>query len=261
VDPAYPDREFPSPVGYQGDLQCGVYTPTNVISISYGAIEDLLPNNYQYRQCNEYMKLGLQGVTVVLSSGDAGVGTEQGCIAGPADPDVGTIFAPSFPQTCPFVLTVGSTELRRQDPSAPPVEWEILEEVASTQFPSGGGFSNIWGVADYQRDSVQAYYDQVEATLPFGSYHQIIVNGSFDNVTRVDEVYHHGGRGFPDVAAVGENQIVLWAGQWWTIGGTSLSAPLWGSMLTLINEKRIAVGKSTLGFINPTLVSANWCAS
>lgn len=76
----------------------------------------------------------------------------------------------------------------------------------------------------------------MEATLPFGSYHQIIVNGSFDNVTRVDEVYHHGGRGFPDVAAVGENQIVLWAGQWWTIGGTSLSAPLWGSMLTLINE-------------------------
>lgn len=100
----------------------------------------------------------------------------------------------------------------------------------------------------------------MEATLPFGSYHQIIVNGSFDNVTRVDEVYHHGGRGFPDVAAVGENQIVLWAGQWWTIGGTSLSAPLWGSMLTLINEKRIARGKSTLGFINPTLVSTDWCA-
>ncbi|RFU23989.1 hypothetical protein B7463_g12345, partial [Scytalidium lignicola] len=41
--------------------------------------------------------------------------------------------------------------------------------------------------------------------------------------------------------------------QWWTIGGTSLSAPLWGAMLTLVNEKRIAAGKSTLGFINPTL--------
>ena len=173
---------------------------------------------------------------------------------------MGTIFAPSFPQTCPYVLTVGSTELRRRDPTAPPIEWEILEEVASTQFPSGGGFSNIWGVADYQRSSVQAYYDQVEATLPFGSYHQIIINGSFANVTRVDEVYHHGGRGFPDVAAVGENQIVLWAGQWWTIGGTSLSAPLWGAMLTLINEKRIAKGKSTLGFVNPALVSAYYRA-
>ncbi|KAH8883712.1 subtilisin-like protein [Thozetella sp. PMI_491] len=253
ADPVYPDRQFPSPVGYQGDLQCGVFAPTKVISISYGAIEDLLPNNYQYRQCNEYMKLGLQGVTVVLSSGDSGVGTPIGCIGGPAAPDVGTIFAPSFPQTCPYILAVGSTELRRPDPTAPPVEWEILEEVASTQFPSGGGFSNIWGVADYQRDSVQAYYDQVEATLPFGSYHQIIVNGSFDNVTRADQAYHHGGRGFPDVAAVGENQIILWAGQWWTIGGTSLSAPLWGSMLTLINEKRIAAGKGTLGFINPTL--------
>lgn len=207
------------------------------------------------------MKLGLQGVTVVLSSGDSGVGTEEGCIGGPLEPDVGTIFAPLFPQACPYVLTVGSTELRRADPTAPPVPWEILEEVASTQFPSGGGFSNIWGVADYQRDAVQAYYDQVESTLPFGSYHQIIVNGSFAGVTREDQVYHHGGRGYPDVAAVGENQIILWADEWWTVGGTSLSAPLWGSMLTLINEKRIAAGKSTLGFINPTLVSTDLWSS
>ncbi|KAH8817299.1 Pro-kumamolisin, activation domain-containing protein [Xylogone sp. PMI_703] len=257
ADPVYPDRDFPPPVGYQGSRQCGAYKPTNVISISYGAVEDLLPNNYQYRQCNEYMKLGLQGVTVVLSSGDSGVGSGLGCIGGPAAPDVGTIFAPSFPQGCPYLLTVGSTELRRADPTAPPVEWEILEEVASTQFPSGGGFSNIWGVADYQRDAVQAYYDQVEDTLPFNGFHQIIINGSFDGVTRADQVYHHGGRGFPDVAAVGENQIVLWAGDWWTQGGTSLSAPLWASVLTLINEKRIAAGKSSLGFVNPTLVSSD----
>jgi tripeptidyl-peptidase-1 len=237
-----------------------VYKPTNVISISYGSIENDLPNNYQYRQCNEYMKLGLQGVTVVLSSGDSGVASRLGCIKGTADPDVETIFNPSFPQTCPYVLTVGSTELRRRDPTAPPVDWEILEEAAYTQLSSGGGFSNICDVAEYQRDAIQAYHDSVEITLSFSSYNQIIINGSFANITQVNEVYNRGGRGFPDVAPVGENQIVLWAGEWWTIGGTSLSAPLWGAMLTLINEKRIANGKSTLGFINPALVSADWQA-
>jgi tripeptidyl-peptidase-1 len=227
-----------------------------VISISYSSIEDLLPNNYQYRQCNEYLKLGLQGVTVVISSGDSGVASHLGCIGSNEEPTVGTIFAPSFPQTCPYLLTVGGTELRRSDPSAPPVAWEILEEVATTQFPSGGGFSNIHAVADYQKTAIQAYYDQVQDSLPFSSYNQIIVNGSFDNITDVNQVYNSGGRGYPDVAAVGENQLIVYEGDYYTIGGTSLSAPLWGSILTLINEKRIAAGKSTLGFVNPALVSA-----
>lgn len=34
LDPVYPD---PNPGGYKGQLQCGVYEPTNVISISYGS--------------------------------------------------------------------------------------------------------------------------------------------------------------------------------------------------------------------------------
>ena len=36
LDPPYPD---PNPGGYKGQLQCGVYTPTHVISISYGGQE------------------------------------------------------------------------------------------------------------------------------------------------------------------------------------------------------------------------------
>ncbi|UKZ74649.1 hypothetical protein TrVFT333_002319 [Trichoderma virens FT-333] len=242
ADPVYPNPNYPSPIGYQGQKQCGVFEPTNVISVSYNGIEDLLPNNYQYRQCDEYLKLGLQGVTVVFSSGDYGVGTHLGCIGPNSEPNVGIIFTP-----------VGGTELRRADPSAPPVEWEILEEVATTQFPSGGGFSNIFSVADYQTDAVNAYFDAVESSFPFKSYNQTIVNGNFDNVTDVNQVYNRGGRGFPDVAAVGENQLVVYGGQFGTIGGTSLSTPVWGSLLTLINEKRIAAGKSTLGFVNPAL--------
>ena len=255
ADPVYPNPNYAAPIGYQGSKQCGVYEPTNVISISYSGIEDLLPNNYQLRQCNEYLKLGLQGVTVVVSSGDYGVGTQLGCIGSVEQPNVGTIFAPLFPQSCPYILTVGGTELRRSDPTAPPVAWEILDEVAVTQFPSGGGFSNIHPVADYQKDAVDAYLDAVGSSLPFESYSQIIVDGDFTNITDINQVYNRGGRGYPDVAAVGENQLIIYEGAFHTIGGTSLSTPLWGSMLTLINEKRIAAGKSTVGFINPILVS------
>jgi tripeptidyl-peptidase-1 len=52
---------------------CGVYKPTNVISISYGGQEADLPISYQKRQCLEYMKLGLQGVSFIFASGDSGV--------------------------------------------------------------------------------------------------------------------------------------------------------------------------------------------
>lgn len=55
LDPQYPN---PAPGGYKGQLQCGVYKPTNVISLSYGFQEANLPPSYLKRQCNEYMKLG-----------------------------------------------------------------------------------------------------------------------------------------------------------------------------------------------------------
>lgn len=98
IDPVYPD---PNPLGYQGKLQCGVYKPTNVISISYGEQEDDLPANYQQRQCQEIMKLGMQGVSVVIASGDSGVaarstddGNADGCLG------TGQVFNPDFPANC-----------------------------------------------------------------------------------------------------------------------------------------------------------------
>lgn len=60
LDPPYPD---PAPGGYKGNLQCGVYTPTHVISISYGGQEADLPASYQQRQCNEYVSTHLYNVT------------------------------------------------------------------------------------------------------------------------------------------------------------------------------------------------------
>lgn len=52
IDPSYPNN---ATGGFNHSLQCGVYKPTNVISISYGSIEGdpAVPVAYQRRQCNE----------------------------------------------------------------------------------------------------------------------------------------------------------------------------------------------------------------
>lgn len=131
LDPPYPD---PKEGGYKGQLQCGVYKPTNVITISYGGQEFGFSMAYQRRQCNEFMKLGMQGISIFVASGDSGVGgrpsgNDNGCINQ-------TIFQPDFPATCPYITTVGATTL----PTGANVNAD--EETATTRFGSGGGFSN-----------------------------------------------------------------------------------------------------------------------
>jgi len=66
-------------------------------------------------------------------------------------------------------------------------------------------------------------------------------------------IYNRAGRGYPDVSAVGDNVVIFNKGAPTLIGGTSASAPVFASILTRINELRIAAGKPTVGFVNPTL--------
>jgi tripeptidyl-peptidase I len=58
-DAVYPD---PQAGGYTGSRMCGTFKPAN----------------YNKRQCNEFMKLGLQGHSLLFSSGDYGVGSFPG---------------------------------------------------------------------------------------------------------------------------------------------------------------------------------------
>ncbi|KAL9113006.1 MAG: hypothetical protein Q9227_002871 [Pyrenula ochraceoflavens] len=240
LDPPYPD---PAPGGYKGELQCGVYAPTNVISISYGGNEYDLPVSYQRRQCDEIMKLGMQGISVIVSSGDYGVagppgepGEENGCLID------GTVFNPDFPSTCPYITALGSTFL----PEGADVTKD--EEISTTRFPSGGGFSNIYEAPDYQTSYVATYFETADPGYPYYSTtnnQSIGANGG---------IYNRIGRGYPDFAANGDNAFIFADGRPRTVGGTSESAPLFASLLTRINEKRLGAGMSTVGFVNPILV-------
>ncbi|KAI0131101.1 protease S8 tripeptidyl peptidase I [Daldinia grandis] len=243
-DPVYPNPH--DRAGYSGPLMCGVYKPTHVISISYSGAEIDLPASYQQRQCAEIMKLGLQGSTIIISSGDDGVGgfsspaAPSGCL-GPAR----DVFNPQFLATCPYILTVGSTVLQAN--GTPGVD----PEEATDRFRSGGGFSNIYDAPDWQKDIVNKYLG--EAKLPFEGYEG--GGGNYSNVDAGKGHFNKLGRAYPDVSANGDHFVISSGGELLSIGGTSASAPLWGSIITLINEERLAAGKSPVGFVHQVLYS------
>ncbi|KAI0876507.1 peptidase S8/S53 domain-containing protein [Hypoxylon argillaceum] len=240
-DPSYPNAHEG---GYKGALACGVYEPTHVVSISYSGAEAELPASYQQRQCAEIMKLGLQGTTVAIASGDDGVAgfatyaNPSGCL-GPAR----DVFNPQFLATCPYILSVGSTYLETNLTAGRDAE------VATARFGSGGGFSNIYDAPAWQADIVKGYLER--ANLSFTSYEGGGAN--YSNARAGIGRFNRIGRAYPDVAANGDRFVIASGGGLLRIGGTSASAPLWGAVITLINEARLESGKAPVGFIHPVL--------
>ena len=230
-DPAYPD---PAATGFKGPNECGGAAATKVISTSYGYNEADLTPFYEMRQCQEYAKLGMQGTTVLYSSGDFGVAGNGGQCIDPATGNFnnGTsgIFTPSFPGGCPYVTSVGATQIK---PNATVVE---AEEACETVIFSGGGFSNVFPQPSYQKAAIANYYAKFNP--PYGA-------DRYNNSRVV--------RGFPDVSANGANYVVAVDGEFSLVYGTSASSPTFGSIVTIINEYRAAAGKGSVGFLNPTL--------
>ncbi|KAI1587582.1 aorsin precursor [Pyrenophora tritici-repentis] len=174
VDSAYPD---PNEGGYSGPLQCGGAPVSNVISVSYAQIEGALPVFYQERQCREWMKLALQGVSVIFASGDSGVANTYNSV---------------YPNAC-------------------------LNEVYGPLF---------------QSSAVETYL-----TSYARKYGESVFNSS--------------SRGYPDVAALGLNLVIVYLNNTIDVGGTSASAPIFESIINLLNEERLEAGKRPVGFLNP----------
>ena len=55
------------------------------------------------------------------------------------------------------------------------------------------------------------------------------------------------------MSLAGENYVVLVGGSSYTISGTSASAPVMAGFISNINAARIAAGKGSVGWVNPTL--------
>ncbi|KAL9489828.1 hypothetical protein ACSS6W_002105 [Trichoderma asperelloides] len=236
------DRHYPDlqPGGYNGTEACGTFKSTHVISSSWSLAEDL-PPHYIIRQCHEYMKLGLQGVTVLYPSGDYGVaGLGKRCLK----PDGESLtngtygrFLPLFPGDCPFVTTVGATQIiPGTDIAAALAEGKQPEMACEVDIYSGGGFSNIFSLPPYQAEAVSHYLTRYPP--PYGA-DRFNTSGN--------------SRGLPDVSVNGARYNVAVDGSFQPVSGTSAATPLFGGIITLINGERLKLGKKPVGFINPVL--------
>ncbi|KAF7376947.1 Subtilisin-like protein [Mycena sanguinolenta] len=217
-----------APTGSEGITDCGNKPRTSVISISYHLnpdINDPTISPMVKRQCAEFGKLSLTGITFVASSGDGGVaysGSEE-CLLpnGTLAFNTNGSFVGQLPASCPFVTAVGATSV------AAGASTDQVEE-STTDFPSGGGFSNNFPRPAWQSSAVQNYLDNFVPDY----------NAS---------VFNRSGRAYPDVAANGIDSGHT--------GGTSASAPIFASLIAAVNDARLAASKSPVGFINPALYS------
>jgi tripeptidyl-peptidase-1 len=55
------------------------------------------------------------------------------------------------------------------------------------------------------------------------------------------------------VSALGLNLATVYLNKTRGVGGTSASAPIFASIVNLLNEERMAAGKGPIGFLNPTI--------
>ena len=187
-----------------------------VISTSYGDDEQTVPYSYAKRACAGFAQLGARGISVLFSSGDSGVGSNGKCFSNVAPFEAE--FLPAFPTSCPWVTSVGGTA-------------GFEPEVAVSRFGSGAGFSNYFGAPSYQTKTVNAYIKSL--------------NGLYNGL------YNKSGRAYPDVAAQGNHDAIVWDSRIITVGGTSASSPTFAAVIALVNDALLAKNKKPLGFLNP----------
>ncbi|KAH8985710.1 subtilisin-like protein [Lactarius akahatsu] len=183
------------------------------ISISYTYEERWTSREHAFHVCNMFAMLGSLGVSVLVASGNDGIGRGT-CV----NRDGRVRFIPTFPATCPWVTVVGGTT-------------DYEPEVAA-RF-SGGGFSDHFERPLYQRRSVPTFLEDL------GSRYQGLYNDS--------------GRGIPDIAAQSMNLPIFFKGQEQREFGTSGATPIVAGIISLLNDWLISTGRYPLGFLNPWL--------
>lgn len=129
-------------------------------------------------------------------------------------------------------LQVGATQIR------PSTSVNAAEEACQTVIYSGGGFSNVFPLPDYQKTAVADYFKKHNPPYTAAQYNNSQMT-----------------RGFPDVSANGANYNVYINGAPGLVYGTSASAPVFASILAMVNDARLAAGKKPVGFINPAIYS------
>ncbi|ACY19269.1 S53 family peptidase [Haliangium ochraceum] len=197
------------------------------------------------------------GITMVVASGDWGVYSGRPNVRRGHRKAVAAAWPQGvFPAVEDQVLAVGGTMITSREPltevawSGPlPPNRTLRESMPFRLFATSGGFSE-------------------QVPLPVWQNKHIPYSRAFSRGANLPAVTPYG-RGYPDVALMAAGPAVqlmpgaqlssvgyqlVMDGRWINYaGGTSMSAPVWATIIACMNQARRAKGKSRLGFVNPLL--------
>jgi tripeptidyl-peptidase-1 len=184
----------------------------------------------------------MRGISLISASGDSGAN-------GRTDPDCSeNHLNPPFPAASPYITSVGGTQIDQSSgvanlPNPPPGcngqscasgGYEEAVTYDQANYASGGGFSFVAASPAYQTAAVQTYLNS-GVQLPPASY------------------YNAKGRGFPDIAGLGSQVLIIDGGEVEPVGGTSCASPMVAGIMALLNDVVIQKSGKPLGFLNPLL--------
>ena len=189
------------------------------ISISYGEDEALQGADAIAAENAVLTQLAAQGQAVFASSGDDGAFGNQTNLLNVSDP-----------ASQPLVTGVGGLTVFN-GPNGLLVQ-EVWNDLLTGAGAGGGGISTVWPIPGYQKVQGRSVAKGAGGSAKF--------------------------RNVPDVSSVANplTGVAVYSaanGGWLTIGGTSVSAPLWAGFYSVASAASESFGLGRLGFANPTL--------
>jgi hypothetical protein len=120
---------------------------------------------------------------------------------------------------------------------------------AGWSYSGAGGFSYQVGLSFISQSRNNLNYSQ-GAVAPSWQKNAIAAYNKLYQDSQYSQYQNNAAT--PDVSAMGRNWIVVINGQGVQEGGTSLSSPLFGSLMAMINAQRVNRGQGLIGFPLPT---------
>jgi kumamolisin len=188
-----------------------------VANYSWGSCEPQTAAAHKTAMDKIFARAVAQGVNIMVASGDSG---NDGCQDGGTDAD--------WPAAHPDVVGVGGTSLT--------LNTDNTIQAESGWNNGGGGVSSLYDIPTWQTGALST------TSFKKRSFPDVAFNA--DNVMSGQAIWTHYGSSTGKPA-------------WLTIGGTSMAAPQWSGLLTLVNEARVAGKKTEIGFLNPVIYGAS----
>jgi subtilase family serine protease len=243
----------------------------DIVTNSYGFNGENLPTDFINAEDQYFLQAAAEGMSILFSSGDSG---DLAAINGYA--------SGSWEATSPYVTAVGGTSLALFNRSGEKKEWGwgtyrvsmngvTVSADGKTIATSGPALPFAYYAGAGGGPSVIELAPWYQAAIPYGlSGYTTLVDGT---VVPLGAAY----RVTPDISMVGDPYTGFLYGETFTIagdpvsdsgctpisatteycegsiGGTSLSSPLFAGVLALVNQARFQHHKGPVGFVNPAL--------